>query len=104
MKTLVACWCALLALLPAFSTAQERPNFSGRWTLVSVDPPVTPRPPDLMVEQDAATFTYQEQVVYKLDGVAQRATRGPAEVVWKATWDSDRLILNHTSIIRHESD
>lgn len=88
-------------LLVAAASGQQRPNFSGRWVIVS--------PPDAageeqIVKQDATTLTTEHasegsghRAVYKLDGTESRnvLTVHDSDIVTssKASWDGSRLTI-----------
>jgi hypothetical protein len=94
------------------ATAQDKPNFSGSWTLV-VDPNA-PAPTGrggggglgqaATITQDAKTLTItrttqngEVKLVYNLDGSESKnmmqGRGGQTEQVSKATWDGNKLVI-----------
>ena len=90
-----------LVLALTVMSAQDKPNFAGRWVLVS---PAESAGQEQIVTQDAMTLTtghasegHGHQMVYKLDGTAHRnvlVSHG-ADVVTisKASWNGSMLTL-----------
>ena len=87
------------------SSPKSRPNFSGRWTVVSADGAGQVE----IVTQDAKTLTTEHasdvapdqgrghKMTYQLDGIERRMAipgRG-ADVTWLATasWDGDHIVI-----------
>ena len=100
----------IVAAAPA--TAQDKPNFSGTWTLVT--DPNAPNPgrgggggglgQGGTITQDAKTFTITRttpngeiKIVYNLDGSESKnmmmGRGGQTEQVSKATWDGNTLVV-----------
>lgn len=110
------------AFLVAGLSAQGKPDFSGKWSLV-VDPNAAPPAggggggggrgggrggggggfcgQECTIAQDATTLTItrttqagEQKAVYKLDGSeSKNAGRGGAEVVSKAMWEGGKLTV-----------
>jgi hypothetical protein len=107
-------------LLAASATAQQRPDFSGRWQLVpeanaaassarSIPAMGSGWGADLSIAQDAATLTIEfttyvrydmqpaTRLVYRLDGSESKNTinvgRGPQDQIATAAWDGGKLTL-----------
>ena len=108
---------AFTATLPATTSAQGRPNFSGTWKFTVSNPPNYPGSngwgvpsPTIVVSQTATEIAIESgqfgttpmKVVYKLDG-SDTIWEGPSSsqsgstaiVKWrtKASWDGNRLVL-----------
>jgi hypothetical protein len=110
----------LSSLIVSVVLAQKRPDFSGTWTFSRVKS-LQPGPngqvvlaallgDEFTVKQDATSLslsikagTVQASAVYKLDGSESRnlSPAGPGqpdiEVISKATWEGDKLVVNSTS-------
>ena len=101
-----------LVLAATTAVAQDKPNFSGSWTLV-VDPNA-PAPSGrggggglgqaATITQDAKTLTVtrttqngEVKVVYNLDGSDSKnmmmGRGGQTEQISKATWDGNKLVV-----------
>jgi hypothetical protein len=121
---------AVLALVLAVSglAGQTRPDFSGKWTLVSATPlPPNPQPEqvisigtewtnDLTLKQDAATLTVDYvsfsrahapvTLVYAFDGTERRTIDrngvAPQDRLTRATWRGAQLVL--TTVIPRVDD
>lgn len=90
---------------------QEKPNFSGKWTLVP-DPGAPKRTrgadgnEELTVTQDAKTLTVEQmsggdmpvpiKVVYALDEAETKQMVMRSQLVTKAAWEGNRLVLSVT--------
>lgn len=92
---------ATLALAVAGTSAQQKPDFSGTWVVVS---PSESAGEETTIKQDATTFTHGHaseggghSFTYKLDGTETRQTmpsHGEEIVILaKASWDGDRLMI-----------
>ena len=103
----------LLAVLPVHATAQQRPDFSGTWTLPP-DAPVGPsgKPtfapgygPTINIRQDASTLTISRtmgttivHVTHPLDGSESRSRtpgrlcEGDSQSIWTAAWQDDTIL------------
>lgn len=100
-----------LVFAASIAQAQDKPNFSGSWTLV-VDPNAAPtggRGGGLgqaaTVTQDAKTLTVtrttqngEVKLVYNLDGSESKnmvqGRGGQTEQVSKAAWDGNKLVIS----------
>jgi len=93
-------------VLTAVAGAQQKPDFSGRWVVVS---PPEGAGHEQVVTQDAKTLTAEllsegggHKMTYQLDGLEHRnaiPSRG-AEIVMTSTanWDGDRLVINTRTV------
>jgi hypothetical protein len=116
---------AAIALLAATATPQGRPDFSGKWILAPEPPSAaqggarattggmgTGWGSDITVTQDAASLSVEypqygrydmqppAKLVYALNGSESRNTinagRGPQELISKAAWEGNRLVITTT--------
>ena len=106
LRALVGSIGMLLALGPGATSAQESPNFAGRWVLVS---PADSAGQEQTVTQDAAKLTTAHasdgdghRSVYRLDGAESRNVLGShgSDIVTLSTasWNGNRLtITNNTT-------
>jgi hypothetical protein len=81
--------------------AQQKPDFSGHWVMVS---PSEGAGQEQVVTQDATTLTVapaaggQGQVlVYKLDGTESRTVLPQSVMISKAAWTGNQLTITSTS-------
>jgi len=93
-------------VLTAVAGAQQKPDFSGRWVVVS---PPEGAGHEQVVTQDAKTLTAEllseggsHKMTYQLDGLEHRNTmtfRG-AEIVMMSTasWDGNRIVINTRTV------
>ena len=103
----------LLAAWPSLAAAQQRPDFSGTWTLPP-DAPVGPsgKPlvapgygPTINIRQDASSVTVSRtmgastvHVTHPLDGTESRSRtpgrlcEGDSHAIWTAAWQDDALL------------
>lgn len=92
---------ATLLMAVVGTLAQERPDFSGTWVVVS---PAASSGEETTIKHDATTFTHGHaseggghSFTYKLDGTETRHTMPShgAEIVIlaKASWDGPRLVI-----------
>jgi hypothetical protein len=95
----------VLLTLSLGATAQERPNFAGRWVLVS---PTDSAGQEQTVTQDTAQLTTSHaseggghRTVYRLDGVENRTVLGShgSDIVTLSTasWNGNRLTIASNS-------
>ena len=102
-----------LVFAASIAQAQDKPSFSGSWTLV-VDPNAAPAPgrggggglgQAATVAQDAKTLTVtrttqngEVKLVYNLDGSESKnmvqGRGGQTEQVSKAAWDGNKLVIS----------
>jgi hypothetical protein len=92
---------ATLLFAVAGTSAEQKPNFSGTWVVVS---PAESAGEETTIKHDATTFTHGHaseggghSFAYKLDGTETRITmpsHGEEIVILaKASWDGDRLVV-----------
>lgn len=90
-----------LFLLAALLSGFQKPNFSGRWVVVS---PADASGEEEVVQQDATSLSVSHdseggghRTVYKLDGTESRNVIGSHEseivTLSKASWQGDRLAI-----------
>lgn len=100
MKTLARIATAA-AMLAVVAGAQQKPNFSGRWVVVS---PEKGAGTEQIVKHDDKTLSTEHaseggghRMIYQLDGVERRNAMPShgAEIVIlsKAMWDGDRIVI-----------
>ena len=100
MKTLARIATAAVMLLVA-AGAQQKPNFSGRWVVVS---PEKGAGTEQIVKHDDKTLSTEHaseggghRMSYQLDGIERRnamPSRGDEIVILsKAIWDGDRVVI-----------
>jgi hypothetical protein len=108
MRTLARLLTAAIVLTAVASAQQKpaqkpqpKPNFSGRWVIVS---PEKGAGQEQIITQDAKTLTTEHaseggghKIVYQLDGIEHRnaiPSHG-AEIVMMSTaaWDGDRIVI-----------
>ena len=91
-----------IVLLAASASAQDKPNFTGTWAIVSEKE--GSRQPDQIVEQTATTLAIghaseggRHRAVYKLDGTENRnvisSHGGEIVTIAKASWTGDKLTI-----------
>lgn len=91
--------------LGAFAAAQQRPDFSGTWVLISpssqagIQEKITHTATELRVEHPSEGDDHV--LAYKLDGTETRGvliSHGEEVVILtRASWDSGKLVLEQTS-------
>jgi hypothetical protein len=77
--------------------AQQQPNFSGHWVMVS---PPEGAWQEQVVTQDASTLTVAgagPTLVYKLDGSENRTVLPDGVMTSKATWTGNHLTITGTA-------
>ena len=100
MKTL-ARFAIAAAMLAVAASAQQKPNFSGRWVVVI---PEKGAGQEQIVKHDDKTLSTERaseggghRMIYQLDGVERRSaipSRGQEIVILsKALWDGDRVVI-----------
>lgn len=88
-------------LLTVGASAQQKPDFSGRWVVVS---PAAGVGQEQIVAQDDKTLSVEQvsatgrrKMIYQLDGLERRQaipSRGTEIIVLsKAMWDGDRIVI-----------
>ncbi len=93
-------------LLSAAASAQQKPNFSGRWAIVS---PAAGVGQEQIVTQDDKTLSVEQvsatggrKMIYQLDGLERRqviSSRGTdITVMSKAVWDGDRIVITTNTV------
>jgi hypothetical protein len=96
----------LLAALTVTHAQQEKPNFSGRWVLVS---PAGSAGQEQVVTQDATTLTtahassgHGHRSVYKLDGTESRngivSHGSEISTLSKASWNASQLTIESDTV------
>jgi hypothetical protein len=96
---------AVVLALPAFATAQAKPDFSGKWIqdMEKSDQAGGGRgpagPQSLTVTQSATELTIERETpngtmktVYKLDGTESENSTGRGTSKTKSTWDGAKLV------------
>jgi opacity protein-like surface antigen len=96
---------AVVLALPAFATAQAKPDFSGKWIqdMEKSDQGGGGRgpagPQSLTVTQSATELTIERETpngtmktVYKLDGTESENSTGRGTSKTKSTWDGAKLV------------
>ena len=89
------------AMLAVVAGAQQKPNFSGRWVVVS---PEKGAGSEQVVKHDDKTLSTEHaseggghRMIYQLDGVERRSAMPShgAEIVIlsRAMWDGDRIVI-----------
>ena len=91
------------ALLGSAMLAQAKPNFSGTWIQVEPANRAEGGGSEQVVTHDAVTLTTEHaseggghRQVYKLDGES-RFSVSSADVVAKAMWDGQKLVITSTA-------
>lgn len=95
---------AALILVSGAVAAQPKPNFSGRWAVVS---PKTDAGQEQVVIADDKSLTTQRpdgsrKMVYQLDGVERRLALPPSAsrtvtIMAAAKWDGSRIVITTNS-------
>ena len=107
--------CVLVLLFTSIVSAQAKPSFAGKWTLVSPDAASAGmNPTSLAVTQDAKTITLvagtqmgEIKTVVNLDGTPAKS---PIEIqgmsidrTTKSAWDGNKLVLTTVSDFQGQS-
>ncbi len=100
---------AVVLALPAFATAQAKPDFSGKWIqdMDKSDPAGGGRgpagPQNLTIAQSATELTIERETpngamktVYKLDGTESENSTGRGTSKTKSTWEGATLVTAGT--------
>ena len=105
----------LVVLCTALASAQSKPNFAGKWTLVSPDASSAGmNPASMTVTQDEKTITLltvgqmgEIKTVFNLNGTEAKS---PIEIqgmsidrVTKSAWDANKLVLTTVSDFQGQS-
>jgi hypothetical protein len=92
--------------LSAVTVAQQKPNFSGRWVVVS---PEKGAGQEQIVKHDQKSLSTEHaseggghRMIYQLDGIERRnaipSHGSEITMMSKAAWDADRIVITtHTS-------
>lgn len=97
---------AMAVLLTTAASAQQKPNFSGRWVIVS---PAEGAGREQIVTQDDKTLSVEQvsatggrKMTYPLDGIERRqaiASRGAdITIMSRAAWDGDRIVITTNTV------
>lgn len=92
---------AVVLTVGASAQAPQKPNFSGRWAIVS---PPEGAGQEQIVVQDEKTLSAEHaseggghKMVYQLDGVERRqaisSQRTDITIMARAVWDGDRIVI-----------
>lgn len=92
---------AIVLSVGASAQAPQKPNFSGRWVIVS---PPEGAGQEQIVVQDEKTLSTENpsqgggrKTIYQLDGVERRlaiaSQRTDITVMARAAWDGDRIVI-----------
>ncbi len=91
-------------------TAQAKPSFAGKWTLVP-DPVGGARvggpPAGFTIVQDAATMTLtnadETKRIIRLDGTEFKSGLPVPEAVSKARWDANKLVISSRWFVNEDA-